>query len=54
MEQNLVLYRKKKKQRDIVYLLGGYYESKTIVPIKKKLDTLENKSHKKFIANINN
>lgn len=35
MEQNLVLYRKKKKQRDIVYLLGGHYiKSKTIVPIK--------------------
>ncbi len=53
METNLVLYRKKKKQRDIVYLLGGNYQSKRIVPIKKKLDTLENKSHKKFIDIIN-
>lgn len=34
METNLVLYRKKKRQRDIVYLLGGYYQSKTIVPFK--------------------
>ncbi len=34
METNLVLYREKKKQRDIVYLLGGYYQSKRIVPFK--------------------
>ncbi len=35
METNLVLYRKKKRQGDIVYLLGGYYiKSNRIAPFK--------------------
>ncbi len=47
------LCRKKIRRPDIVILMGGSYKSKTIVPIKKKLDTLENKSHKKSIDIIN-
>jgi len=35
METKLVLYRKKKIQRDIVYLLGGYYQSKKSYEVRK-------------------